>query len=452
MNVEAGVFSGDVNINKSIILHGNQAGVNPNDGSWNDTRANAANESIIHGAVNLSLLNTITVDGFTIERTATNEGHILIGGGLPAGTDSTSLFTIQNNRIIGTRSTGTTWGGIHTNLLDTNPPGPYTNPGTSAAIQTNRIVIAGTASSNGINIRRLVPGTDNNSNLSITGNYIGPIDPNRGDGINLTGVQTSTGLAQITGNHLVGSDIFLYRTVGANIANNQLITPVVAAIAVAGNNDNITISGNTITNPAQQAIEVGDLGFNYPTPAPNSNVAISNNTVTVNVALLDTASAFAKPSYAFFDIFGGLSGTNSLSTNSLTLSGGAARCGQGGVWHPGRRRGPRRRAGSGCCPGDSSRGQPVDLREYADRASVGGAGTATLPPTSGLFVDTNLLTAGLDLHAQNNFINGWVNGVSVFDTNPGASGGLASGRRSLSTTTTCRATADSASPAAPGKS
>ena len=50
------------------------AGVNPDDPSWNDTRTNATTESIIHGAVNLSLHNTITVDGFTIERTSTNEG------------------------------------------------------------------------------------------------------------------------------------------------------------------------------------------------------------------------------------------------------------------------------------------------------------------------------------------------------------------------------------------
>src|SRR5687767_11971525 len=48
INVAAGTYSGDVNVNKSVTLLGAQAGVNPNDGSWNDTRTNAANESIIH--------------------------------------------------------------------------------------------------------------------------------------------------------------------------------------------------------------------------------------------------------------------------------------------------------------------------------------------------------------------------------------------------------------------
>src|SRR5262249_53431263 len=86
VNVAAGIYTGDVNVNKSLTLNGAEAGVNPNDAAWNDARSNAANESVIHGAVNLSLRNDIVVDGFTIERTPANEGHILIGSGLPSGT------------------------------------------------------------------------------------------------------------------------------------------------------------------------------------------------------------------------------------------------------------------------------------------------------------------------------------------------------------------------------
>ncbi len=59
--------------------------------------------------------------------------------------------------------------------------------------------------------------------------------------------------------------------------------------------------------------------------------------------------------------------------------------------------------------------------------NIGGAGNANFPPTSGVFVDTDLLTSGLDLHVVNNFINGWTNAVSVYDTNgagPGAFGNL----------------------------
>ena len=104
--VYAGVYTETVNVNKPVSLMGAQAGVNPDDVNWNDTRANLANESVIQGPMNLSLQNTITVDGFTLNRSATNEGHILIGGGSPLGSGSTSVFTIQNNRITGTRSTG----------------------------------------------------------------------------------------------------------------------------------------------------------------------------------------------------------------------------------------------------------------------------------------------------------------------------------------------------------
>src|SRR5438552_15345722 len=115
--------------------------------------------------------------------------------------------------------------------------------------------------------------------MSTTANWRN-YDPNRRDAINLQRVQPSGGPAEITGNYLVGNDIFLYRVIGANVANNTIVAPAYDGIAVGGNDDSITISGNTITNPKQEAIVVGDLGFNYPTPAPNSNVTVSNNTVT----------------------------------------------------------------------------------------------------------------------------------------------------------------------------
>lgn len=111
VSVAAGTYLAPVNVNKSVALRGAQYGVDPNDGSWADTRTNAAAELTVQGAVNLSLQNDIDVDGFTLERTATNEGHILIGSGNPTGTGPTSSFDIHNNRFIGTRTTGGPWAG-----------------------------------------------------------------------------------------------------------------------------------------------------------------------------------------------------------------------------------------------------------------------------------------------------------------------------------------------------
>ncbi len=299
--VAAGTYTEDVNINESVTLEGAQAGVNPNDGSWADTRTTAANESIIHGAVNLSLSNTITIDGFTIERAAGNEGHILIGGGQPSGVGITSQFTIQNNRIIGSRSTGTTWGGIHTNLLDSNPPGLYSFVGTSMTVENNRVEISGTASSNGILIRRLVPGTDNNSALSITGNYIGAIDPIPGDGISLQIVQTSTGLAQITGNHLVGSSIFLWRTGDANIANNEVISPMEDGISLGGVDSNITINDNSVTGGTVSGINVDNVIGS----GANSGITITDNTLQGNA-------------YGLYVAAGSVTDTVEVHTNTIT--------------------------------------------------------------------------------------------------------------------------------------
>jgi hypothetical protein len=120
VNVEAGLYTGDINVNKSVTFQGAQMGVDPNDGSWNDTRTVVANEATIQGAMNLSLKNVIVVDGFTFERSASNEGHILIGAAQPDGAGATSSFNITNNRFIGTRNTGAIWAGIHTNFLNDN--------------------------------------------------------------------------------------------------------------------------------------------------------------------------------------------------------------------------------------------------------------------------------------------------------------------------------------------
>ena len=75
----------------------------------------------IHGAVNLSLRNIIIVNGFTIERTETNEGHVLIGSGLPGGSCSSSSFDIRNTRFVGTRNTGSAgspWAGMANAVID----------------------------------------------------------------------------------------------------------------------------------------------------------------------------------------------------------------------------------------------------------------------------------------------------------------------------------------------
>src|SRR5687768_8055486 len=84
-----GTYTADVNITKSLTLQGAQMGVDPNDAMWNDTRTVVANESTIRGAVNLSLQTVLVFDGFTLERTASNEGHILIGSGNATGTAPT---------------------------------------------------------------------------------------------------------------------------------------------------------------------------------------------------------------------------------------------------------------------------------------------------------------------------------------------------------------------------
>ena len=408
--VYAGTYPEAVVVNKSVVLQGAQAGVNPNDVSWNDVRTNLANESVIQGPLNLSLQNTITVDGFTLNRSASNEGHILIGGGLPSGSGSTSQFTIQNNRITGSRSTGPTWAGIHTNFLD-NFPGPFTLPGANATITHNRIVIGGSASGDGILINRLVPGTDNNSSLSITDNYIAS-DPFNGSAVATTQTQTSNGVVQVTGNYLPSGEVAMFRTLGANIANNQMITPAFDGVWLNGGDNNITVTGNTITNPPLEAIVIGDFAFSTPTPRPNSNITVSNNTVTVDATLLDPSSG---PTYSFFKIGGGLTGTNAINDNSLTISGALP----SGITEVYGIHVHNRNIGAGSDP------QTVGSVSMANNTLIGGG--LLSGNSAGLKLDSNLTSSTDVTFGDGNSITGFPFGIDVARGSAHMSGSTISG-------------------------
>ena len=408
--VYAGNYTETVNVNKSVALVGPQAGVNPDDVNWNDVRSNLANEAVIQGALNLSIQNTISVDGFTLNRSASNEGHILIGGGLAGGSHTTTQLTIQNNRITGSRSTSPTWAGIHTNFLD-NFPGPFTLPGANLTIHHNRIVIGGSASGDGILINRLVPGTDNNSSLSITDNYIAS-DPFNGSAVATTQTQTSNGVVQVTGNYLPSGEVAMFRTLGANIANNQMITPAFDGVWLNGGDNNITVTGNTITNPPLEAIVIGDFAFSTPTPRPNSNITVSNNTVTVDATLLDPSSG---PTYSFFKIGGGLTGTNAINDNSLTISGALP----SGITEVYGIHVHNRNIGAGSDP------QTVGSVSMANNTLIGGG--LLSGNSAGLKLDSNLTSSTDVTFGDGNSITGFPFGIDVARGSAHMSGSTISG-------------------------
>ncbi len=395
INVAAGTYTETVTINQSVTLNGNQAGVSPNDAMWNDTRTNPANESIIHGAVNLSLRNNIVMDGFTLERTDTNEGHVLIGSGNPTGVGASSSFNLKNNRIIGTRniaSPGSPWAGIHTNFL--NDPA---SPGGQFVSHRNRIVVAGTATGSGILINANVPGTDGLGATTITETYVAS-SPGNGFNVNRPGAS-----ALINGNRVVNDDIFTFRANSTVITNNTISDAPQAAISNTGGSTTWTASNNTIISPRAQAFLVGSTF----TVDPISGMTISGNTVTVDPALVGVGvlTVISPLQYALTDIRGNLIGTNLVNNNSISLSSNPLN--------------PTAAALYGLRVRDNVGNLSVTNNTFNGNG-VGGAGDATLPASSGVFVDTNAVTAALDLKAQNNLITGWANGVVLFDTVAGS--------------------------------
>src|SRR5688572_14566092 len=247
-------------------------GVDPNDAMWNDTRTVVANESTIRGAVNLSLQTVLVFDGFTLERTASNEGHILIGASNATGTEPTSSFDIRNNRFIGTRSTGAVWAGIHTNFLNDTAGA---NPGNQFLAHQNRFQISGSSSGAGILALNNRPGSDGLGSTTLTDNYISG-SPSNGLNINKPGA-----FLNVTGNYLLSDDIFTF----------QIHTAV--------------ITGNTVINSPQGSIQVTASASE-----DSSDVTVSNNTIINDVA---NSTAAAQPSYAQLDVRGPLSGTNVIT-------------------------------------------------------------------------------------------------------------------------------------------
>src|SRR5204862_1222328 len=115
----------------------------------------------------------------------------------------------------------------------------------------------------------------------------------------------------------------------------------------------------------------------------SSNVTVSNNTVINDVSTLTN-------NFSQIDIRGPLSGTNSVTGNTVTLSG-TLPGGVAAIY------GVRVRGTSATGVGNLTVSNNI-----LTGGGIGGAGNATFPATSGVFVDTDLLTAGLDLHILNN--------------------------------------------------
>ncbi|SCK58309.1 Right handed beta helix region [Streptomyces sp. WMMB 714] len=253
-----GTYNEAVNVTKSLVFRGAQAGVDARSG-----RTNPARESVVQppgastGFTVASGVSNVTIDGFTIQDSEADGINTLSAG---------SGFTISNNIVTGNRI------GIN-----------FRSPGTTSTdsrIRRNRIVDNNNslpAGGSGV----FLGGGQGTDNLSITQNRFGG---HVNADVNTQGVLGGGDPAEaltIASNTSVDSATFLV-LINANnprVQSNRIskgpAEPSGSAMLVDANTDGAQILGNQITGGQGTGIRVAAL-FG---PDPSTNMRVTRNTI-----------------------------------------------------------------------------------------------------------------------------------------------------------------------------
>ncbi|HET7707077.1 MAG TPA: Ig-like domain repeat protein [Thermoanaerobaculia bacterium] len=234
-----------VNVNKSVVIAGEQAGVDAR------TRA-AATESILTIPLSLSADNVV-LDGFTIT----------CGTCVPFGSGVATSSANSGHRVVN-------------NIITGNIIGIFfgSSGATQSVVQFNHIFdnnVPGAASGTGI--------------YSDSGLLNGVIDQNRLTGhttaqINIIGAATPASV-MITNNQFPldtiddANAVVLFNNNGTLIERNVVTGGVASTFFLGGNDANITIRQNTVSGGTSNAVSISDVGF-----GPNGAATIVGNSFT----------------------------------------------------------------------------------------------------------------------------------------------------------------------------
>jgi hypothetical protein len=253
VNVAAGTYNENVNVNKTIALRGAQVGVDAR------TRTGTpASESILSNGLYASA-NNVLIDGFTIQG-ADAIGDFGPGIYLPGTFSGYQIFNnIFQNNIFGLylNSSGVVQSRIQRNFFKTNNlPGAasgdaiYSDQGlVNALIDNNKFVGNPVAA---VDLSRVQPPAQ--SNITISNN-------------------------SIEGS---GRPFILLNLTSATIKNNIISGATLAAsgaIRIYGGVNGLSVTGNTIVGGAGYAMRISD---NFPSSNPNANISAHFNRIAGN--------------------------------------------------------------------------------------------------------------------------------------------------------------------------
>jgi parallel beta-helix repeat protein len=260
--VAAGTYHEQVNVNKTLTLEGAQAGV--------DARSRSGPESIVDGNNGTTPFeisaNNVTLDGFTVQG-QTNANVFGAGVYITPGVSGTQLDNdiIQNNMVgLFLANTGASQAVITQDLFrNNNQPGPASGQG----IYTDQFTAGGPVSNVLI------------SNNSFVGNQNAGIDVSTTDTTNPDSNFTISGNSFDSN----GRGILLFNTTASVLTDNSITNSTLptdgghsVAIGLYGNDSNLSITCNQITNGLEYGIRLGDF---IGGPSPNTNVSIHANAI-----------------------------------------------------------------------------------------------------------------------------------------------------------------------------
>ncbi len=290
VNVEAGSYTGDVDINKSLMLLGAQANVDPT-----VMGGRAGSESTITGAgvtAPISIdsgVNGVVIDGFTIQSPAGGSGSLNGGVWTNGSTGVTIDYDIIQNNTAGV-VIGNSAGTISHNVIPNNNA-----PGASAG--TGVEFFAGSNSGGWTISDNYFTGNNNNDVL---------VEP--GEGTSNTVANVSIANNQFVNS--TGGPIYVINVNNLQVSGNTISGAAFTGIVLNGEVANSAVTGNSITNGHSRAIltENSYSGYGY---QPNSDVTISGNTITQDASLLTVAPV------SLIDL---RSGTGSITVSNNTIS------------------------------------------------------------------------------------------------------------------------------------
>jgi parallel beta-helix repeat protein len=273
VTVPADDYAGPVIIDKPLTVRGAQHGV--------DARDRSGSESVVDGGF-LVTASDVTIDGFTVEDTATGPGIELRGG----GTNQDVLNNIVQGNIFGLYLNGSGVTVRHNRFHNNNQAGAasgngiYSDQGaTDAVIDANRF----SGGHQNASIVLVRPGAVSLRDLAVTGNQF--VDDN------LVYVAGATGL-EVSGNTNTGSLTHAVQLDGDNtdvdISGNEFMDASWSAVRVSdfgaiGANRAVTVESNTLVGQGDSAIRVsegahsGTLGAHYNRIAGDGADGVMNN-------------------------------------------------------------------------------------------------------------------------------------------------------------------------------